>query len=167
MILNPLKILEDFNCPPHIIEHSKAVSLKALDISSNFMNKNRSNVDLEQIETGALLHDIGRSKTHTIKHAIVGAEILRCLNFPEEIVNITFKHVGAGIPSNEADKLGLPPGDYMPITLEEKIVAHADNLVDGTTEVDLYTVTEKWKKKFGKDHPAINRLKKLHNELFL
>ncbi len=167
MILNPLKILEDFNCPPHIIEHSKAVSLKALDISSNFMNKNRSNVDLEQIETGALLHDIGRSKTNTIKHAIVGAEILRCLNFPEEIVNITLKHVGAGIPSNEADKLGLPPGDYMPITLEEKIVAHADNLVDGTTEVDLYTVTEKWKKKFGKDHPAINRLKKLHNELFL
>jgi uncharacterized protein len=167
LILNPLKILENFNCPPHIIEHSKAVSLKAIDISSNFMDKNRSQVDLEQIETGALLHDIGRSKTHTIKHAIVGAEILRSINFPDEIVNITLKHIGAGIPSNEAEKLGLPPGDYMPFTLEEKIVAHADNLVDGTTEVDLYSVIEKWKKKFGNDHPAIHRVKKLHNELFM
>jgi uncharacterized protein len=166
LILNTLKILEKFNCPPHIIEHSKAVSLKAIDISSNFVDKNRSQVDLEQIEIGALLHDIGRSETHTIKHAIVGAEILRSINFPDEIVNITLKHIGAGIPSNEAEKLGLPPGDYMPFTLEEKIVAHADNLVDGTTEVELYSVTEKWKKKFGNDHPAIHRLKKLHNELF-
>ena len=27
------------------------------------------------------------------------------------------------------EELGLPPGDYMPSTLEEKIVAHADNMV--------------------------------------
>ncbi len=84
-----------------------------------------------------LLHDIGRTKTHTIKHAVVGAEILRNLNFPDEIVNITIKHIGAGIPPKEAEILGLPPGDYMPHTLEEKIVAHADNLVNGTIEVDI------------------------------
>jgi uncharacterized protein len=163
--LNPLTILKDFNCPPHIIEHSKAVSAKAQDMASNFMNKTGSSIDMEQIETGALLHDIGRTKTHTIKHAIEGAEILKSLKLPEEIIKITAKHIGAGIPLNEAKQLGLPPGDYMPHTLEEKIVAHADNLINGTIEVELEFVINKWEKIFGVDHPAIKRLKKLDNEL--
>ena len=167
MSLNPIRALKDFNCPPHIIEHSKAVSFKALDIAFNYKDKTGSHLDIFQIETGSILHDIGRTRTHTIKHAVVGAEILRNLNFPDEIVNITIKHIGAGIPPKEAEILGLPPGDYMPHTLEEKIVAHADNLVNGTVEVDIDFVMEKWEKMFGNNHPAIYRLKKLHNELIL
>ena len=165
MKLKSITTLKDFKCPNHIIEHSKAVSIKAQDMASNFMDKTGSSIDMEQIETGALLHDIGRTKTHTIKHAIEGAKILKSLNFPENIIKITTKHIGAGIPPNEANILGLPPGDYMPYTLEEKIVAHADNLINGTVEVDLDFVIEKWKKMFGKDHSAIIRLKKLHKEL--
>jgi uncharacterized protein len=165
--LNPIRTLKDFNCPPHIIEHSRAVSIKALDMAFNFKDKTGSHLDMFQIETGSILHDIGRTRTHTIKHAVVGAEILRNLNFPDEIVNITIKHIGAGIPPKEAEILGLPPGDYMPHTLEEKIVAHADNLVNGTIEVDIDFIMEKWKKIFGNNHPAIYRLKNLHNELIL
>ena len=82
-----------------------------------------------------------------------------------EIIKITTRHIGAGIPSKEAEVLGLPPGDYMPNTLEEKIVAHADNLINGTLEVDLDFVIKKWEKKFGKESSAIIRLKNLHNEL--
>jgi uncharacterized protein len=160
-----MTILKDFNCPSHIIEHSRAVSTKAQDMASNFMHETGSNVDMDLIVTGALVHDIGRTKTHTIKHAVEGAEILKSLNFPEEIIKITIKHIGAGIPPNEANILGLPPGDYMPHTLEEKIVAHADNLINGTIEVDLEFVIKKWEKIFNKDHPAINRLKQLHYEL--
>ncbi len=137
MSLNPIRTLKDFNCPPHIIEHSRAVSIKALDMAFNFKDMTGSHLNMCQIETGSILHDIGRTRTHTIKHAVVGAEILRNLNFPDEIVNITIKHIGAGIPPKEAEILGLPPGDYMPHTLEEKIVAHADNLVNGTIEVDI------------------------------
>jgi hypothetical protein len=37
--------------------------------------------------------------------------------------------VGAGILPGEAAALGLPDRDYMPSTVEEKIVCHADNLV--------------------------------------
>ena len=167
MSLNPIRTLKDFNCPPHIIEHSRAVSIKALDMAFNFKDKTGSHLDMFQIETGSILHDIGRTRTHTIKHAVVGAEILRNLNFPDEIVNITIKHIGAGIPPKEAEILGLPPGDYMPYTLEEKIVAHADNLVNGTIEVDIDFIIKKWKKIFGNNHPAIYRLKNLHNELIL
>ena len=63
--------------------------------------------------------------------------------------------------------LGLPPMDYMPLTFEEKIVAHADNLINGTLEVDLKFVIEKWGNKFGNNHPSITRLKKLHEEVVL
>lgn len=165
MSLNPLKTLKDSKCPPHIIEHSRAVSIKTLDMASNFTKSSRCPIDLELVKTGGLLHDIGRSRTHTIKHAVVGAEILKDLNFPVEIVNITLKHIGAGIPKEEAEILGLPPWDYMPVTIEEKMVAHADNLINGTKEVKLEFVTRKWKKMFGKNHPAISRLNKLHNEV--
>jgi uncharacterized protein len=163
--LKPLKTLQDFNCPPHIIEHSKTVSVKALDMAYNLMDNHGYTVDLQIIETGAILHDIGRTETHTIKHAIEGAKILTSLNFPKEIIDITRKHIGAGIPSKEAELLGLPPGDYMPNTLEEKIVAHADNLIMGTTEVNLDFVIVKWKKQFGDNHTSIYRIKKLHKEL--
>ncbi len=136
-------------------------------MASNFQKKSGSSVNLELITKGALLHDIGRSKTHTIRHAVVGAEILTQLDFPVEIVNITLNHIGAGIPRNEAIILGLPPMDYMPLTFEEKIVAHADNLINGTLEVDLKFVIEKWGNKFGNNHPSITRLKKLHEEVVL
>jgi len=34
------------------------------------------------------------------------------------------------LPAHEAKKLGLPAKDFIPETLEEKIVCHADNLTD-------------------------------------
>jgi uncharacterized protein len=113
------------------------------------------------------LHDIGRSKTHSIQHAVVGAEILSDLNFPECYINITLKHIGAGIPCGEAEELGLPKKNYIPSTIEEKIVAQADNLISGTDEVDLIFVLNRWADKFGINHPAINRIKKLHEDLLL
>jgi uncharacterized protein len=161
-----LKILKDINCPTNIIEHSKAVYKKAKDMASAFRYENGFDVDLELIETGAILHDIGRSTTHTIHHGVAGAEILKNLNYPLAVVNITARHIGAGIPQDEAEILGLPPGEYMPVTLEEKIVAHADNLINGTVEVDLDFVIRKWEKKMGKDHPSIKRLKKLDKDVF-
>jgi len=160
-----LKDLKGSGCPVNVIEHSKAVSKKAVEMAVNYSRINGINMDMVQIECGALLHDIGRSKTHTIKHAVVGAEILRKLNYPDSIVKITLKHVGAGIPQYEADKLGLEPGNYMPATIEEKIVAHADNLIRGTKEVGIDSVIIRWEKIFGKDHPVITRLKNLHKEL--
>ncbi|WP_424355072.1 TIGR00295 family protein [Methanobacterium sp. MBAC-LM] len=154
-----IKILNDLNCPDHLIKHCKAVCNKALKLSSNF------DVDIELVETGALLHDIGRSKTNGIDHAIVGAEILKDMGFPDSVANIALRHIGAGIPKEEALQLGLPPQDYIPITLEEKIVAHADNLTHWDKEVDLEFVIKKWKEKLGTDHPSIPRIIKLHREI--
>jgi uncharacterized protein len=162
-----LKALNDYNCPPNVVAHSKAVSKKAVKIAENYSKKTDATVDMEQVKYGALVHDIGRSKTHSIQHAVVGAEILSDLNFPECYINITLKHIGAGIPCDEAEELGLPKKNYIPSTIEEKIVAQADNLISGTDEVDLIFVLNKWVDKFGINHPAINRIKKLHEDLLL
>lgn len=154
-----LRVLKDLSCSPHIIEHSKAVSKKALSLSQRF------DVDFKLIKMGSILHDVGRSKTNDISHGIVGADILKKLGFPPEIVNITERHIGAGIPKEEAVLLGLPFQDFLPLTMEEKIVAHADNLIHGTREVELDFVIRKWKNNLGDHNPSLERLKKLHQEI--
>lgn len=86
-------------------------------------------VDKDLVTAGALLHDIGRSVDHSIMHAWYGAEIAERLGLPQSIVDIIRKHTGAGLDEQDVEEMGLPKADYMPRTLEEKIVAHADNLV--------------------------------------
>ena len=78
--------------------------------------------------------------------------------------SVTEKHIGAGITPDEAIENNLPDRNYIPETLEEKIVAHADNLVHGVTPVDLEFVIQKWTNKNMKKE-SIDRLIKLHNEL--
>ena len=108
---------------------------------------------------------MGRLKTQGIYHGIEGAKILEEHYFPQKVARIAEVHIGAGIPEEEAILLGLPPRDYMPLTLEEKLVAHADNLIHGTREVNLDFVIEKWRKNMGYNHPSIDRLINLDEEL--
>ena len=61
--------------------------------------------------------------------------------------------------------LGLPEKSYVPVTLEEKIVAHSDNLLSGTKPVDLEFVINKWRKNMDDPEENIKRLIKLDEEL--
>lgn len=155
-----LKILKQEETPENVIEHSKAVYKKAMVIAANFKN-----ADKDLIKKGALLHDIGRSKTHGISHAVEGAKIVKQYGYPEEVQNIVERHIGAGITEEESVKLGLPKKSYIPQTNEEKIVAHADNLLSGTKDVDIDFDIAKWKRKIDKPEENIKRLIELDNEL--
>lgn len=155
-----LKILKQEETPENVIEHSKAVYKKAMVIAANFKN-----ADKDFIKKGALLHDIGRSKTHGISHAVEGAKIVKQYGYPEEVQNIVERHIGAGITEEESVKLGLPKKSYIPQTIEEKIVAHADNLLSGTKDVDIDFDIAKWKRKIDKPEENIKRLIELDNEL--
>ena len=155
-----IKLLEKENTPENVICHCRAVCKKAMKIAVNF-----DDADKELIRKGALLHDIGRSRTHGIRHAIEGVEIARKYGYPVEVLNIIERHIGAGITAEEAAKLGLPEKSYVPETLEEKIVAHADNLISGTEEVSIDFVIEKWKRTIEDNEDNIERLMKLHDEL--
>ena len=158
-----LQLLVKSGCEKNVIEHCKTVSQLAVKIAKKLKN-NGFNVDLRLVEIGALLHDIGRSKTHTVHHAIIGANIAREAGLPEAIIRIIERHVGGGITSQEARKLGWPVRDYVPETLEEKIVCYADKLIEGNRQVPIERTIEKLAAELGENHPAIERIKRLHKE---
>ena len=131
-----IALLISTGCSPGVIEHCRAVAEYAkkiaLAISENAKRKEHPvNIDIDAVFLGALLHDIGRSKTHGIGHAVAGAKIAVENGLDDKIIKIIERHIGAGIPKEEASGLGLPEKDYLPVTIEEKIVAHADNLMFG------------------------------------
>ena len=150
--------------PSHVIEHCVNVTKIALRIGSQLIFRGHE-VDMRLVETGALLHDIGRSKTHEIDHAVVGAEIAREMGLPESLVDVIEVHIGAGIPAEEAVELGLPEKHFFAETLEEKIVAYADKLIMGRREVPFQATVDSFALKLGEDHPSIDRLWTLHNEM--
>ncbi len=158
--MDEIEFLKKEGTPENVIKHCIAVYKKAEKISANFPD-----ADKELIKTGALLHDIGRSKTHGIRHAVVGAEILRENNYSEDVIHIVERHIGVGISKREAEELKLPVKSYVPETIEEKIVAHADNLLKGDIEIDLDFVIEKWKRQIDNPDENIEKLIKLDYEL--
>jgi uncharacterized protein len=131
-----LKILEEAGCSDSVIEHCIAVSKLATEIG-NKLATDGADIDLALVEIGGLLHDLGRAKTHGIRHAIEGAAIAREMGIDNSVVEIIKKHIGAGITADEAIRLELPPDNYIPQTIEEKIVAHADNLIKGTMRISM------------------------------
>lgn len=124
-------------------------------------------VDVNLVHIGALLHDLGRARTHSIEHAIVGANIARSLHLPTSIVRIIERHIGSGITAAEASQLGLPKRSFLPRSLEEKIVLYADKLIKGNQELDFEEALTAFSMELGRvlGSPAIIRLKQLHSEL--
>jgi uncharacterized protein len=160
-----LKLLSEVGCSKRVIAHCKAVSALAVKFAKACESRGLT-VDVNLVEVGALLHDIGRSKTHGVDHAVVGVEIARSLNLPESIISIIECHIGGGISADEAKKLGLPVKDYFPVTLEEKLVSYADKLIAGSRVVPIERTIEQFARKLGDGHPAIDRIIRLHKELF-
>jgi len=164
-----LNLLHTEGASERVIKHCIAVSREASKIADKISKKGIA-VDLNLVEIGGLLHDLGRSKTHSIAHGIEGAKILRSLNlssdddkiFIEKLARICERHIGAGIAQDEAIMLGLGEKDYLPETIEEKIVAHADNLVDGDKVAGIEQTIENFEKKLGKGHKAVKRIVELN-----
>jgi len=159
-----LRLLSEAGCSGRVIDHCKAVSALAVKFAEA-CEKKGLNVNVALVEVGALLHDIGRSKTHGIDHAVVGVEIARSLSLPKSIVSIIECHIGGGITAEEAKELGLPMKNYFPTTLEEKIVAYADKLIEGCRVVPIEQTIEQFSRKLGENHFAIDRIISLHEEL--
>ena len=157
-------ILRKAGCSSKIIKHCEAVSSLAVKIALRFRYRGIP-IDLKVVEIGGLLHDIGRSKTHDVGHGAIGADLARSFDLPDTVVNIIERHIGAGIRKEEARKIGLPGRDFVPLTLEEKIVAYADKLVKGDHYISFDEALKDFSKELGPDHPAIKRFRKLHEEI--
>jgi uncharacterized protein len=152
-------LLEKEGCLPRLKKHVLAVSDYAVEIAAK-IKANGIDVDLDFIETAAILHDIGRCKTHGIMHGIEGCKILS--PYPD-YARVCERHIGAGIDHTEAVALGLPEKDYLPETLEEKIIAHADNLISGDKRVSINETIAHFEEKLGRGHPAVKRIQELND----
>jgi uncharacterized protein (TIGR00295 family) len=153
-----LALLKKYNVNQHVMEHVMAVHDYAMEIAAAV------ECDRGLVEAGSLLHDIGRSMSHGIDHAIIGAEILKKEGVDGRIVSIVERHIGAGLTAREAKKLGLPPKDYAPRTIEEKIVCHADNLIGSTERVSIRDTIAMAREKWFPE--SVDRLIKMHFDVF-
>lgn len=159
-----LEILAKAGCSPRVVEHCKTVSRFAVRVAKAFRKKG-FDVNIDLVEVSGLLHDIGRSKTHSVDHALIGAKIARSFHLPEQVARIIERHAGGGIPKDEAKKLGWPAKDYLPQTWEEKIVCYADKRIEGLKVVPIERALKPYTAHLGKNHPAVNRIKKLDAEI--
>ena len=157
-----LQFLRQSGCLNNVIKHCEAVAEIAVEIAKACEEKGLE-VDSALVETGALLHDIGRAKTHSVHHAVIGAEIAKSLSLPEPVILIIKRHVGGGITAKEARKLGWPRDIYIPQTLEEKIVSYADKLIEGSRRVPIERTIENLSRELPPS--SIARIRRLHQEM--
>lgn len=115
--------------------HSKAVAARALQICGRHPELY---LDWQFVEEAAMLHDIGIFKCNApgiqcfgqepyILHGRIGAELLRAEGYPRH-ARVCERHTGAGLSKEAIVKgnLPLPAADFLPETLEEKVICYAD-----------------------------------------
>lgn len=118
-----------------LIVHSKSVAELAVEIVASHPELG---ADASFVYEAAMLHDIGIFLTNApkifctgdkpyIMHSLLGAEILRTEGLEKHAL-VCERHTGAGISAIEIknQNLPLPNKDFIPISIEEKIVAYAD-----------------------------------------
>jgi uncharacterized protein (TIGR00295 family) len=153
-----LDILLAEGCKRNVIEHVCTVHSIAVEMAR------LSSANVQLVSAGALLHDLGRCRRHDIRHVSEGARIARDRSLPDALVKVIERHVAAGLTADEAKEFGLPPGVYMPETLEEKIVCHADNLVKGSGSIQ--TLDRAAEDMIHRGYPTTaERMRRMHAEL--
>ncbi|UCC93556.1 MAG: HDIG domain-containing protein [Thermoplasmata archaeon] len=124
-----LRMLKDAGVEQEVVDHSMLVEAIALGFARAINAKQTALIDEQRVTAGALLHDLGRAKTHDIEHVVWSVQLAQEKGIDPYVVEIVRKHVGGGLTPYDAEQLGLPAWNMMPNTWEEKVVNHADSLV--------------------------------------
>ena len=157
-----LNLLIENGCSNDVIIHCKKVAELAAETAETVKKKGLT-VDSRLVEVGALLHDIGRSKTHSVNHAVEGMKLAQAESLPDAVICIIKRHVGAGITAEEAEWLGWPKDNYVPQSLEEKIVCYADKCIGSDTRIPVEATIKQLHEQ--KLDDAAERVRKLHIEI--
>jgi uncharacterized protein len=108
-------------------------------------------IDIDLARAGALLHDVGVYRLYDpagnldganyIRHGILGYELLQEEGLPEAICRFASHHTGVGLTREDviAQRLPLPPADYLAETGEERLVMYADKFHSKKTPPVLLT----------------------------
>jgi uncharacterized protein len=131
-----LKLLSRYGGDSPWVRHCLAVS-RVADRVASLIARNHV-IDARLLTVGALLHDVGRYKTHDpVLHGVEGYRLLSDLGHEREAF-ICASHIFCGMPRHEAVLYGLPEKDFLPRTLEERLIP----LIDGVVELDRPTTVE-------------------------
>ena len=102
-------------------------------------------VDIGLVRAGSLLHDIGVYRLYDdagdldhanyIRHGLLGYELLLQEGLPEALCRFASHHTGVGLSREDvvAQRLPIPPADYLAETGEERLVMYADKFHSKTT----------------------------------
>ena len=153
-----LALHKKYGSNDRIVKHCKTVAGVSRVVAEELARKGKP-VDSRVVIAGALLHDIGRSRVQTVAHGLEGARILEGEGVDGNVVEVVRRHVGAGLDPAEAKALGLPDLDYIPRTLEERVVCFADKMVDSDVVRPFDGEVQRFVKK-GHDVERLLRLKK-------
>ena len=134
------KIIEKYYTPGTelyniFMRHSRDVTRRALQI---VYAHPELGADRQFVEEAAMLHDIGIFRCDApgicchgtepyLRHGLIGGEIMRSEGFQRH-ARVCERHTGAGLTREEIinQDLPLPHQDFLPETLEEKLVCYAD-----------------------------------------
>ena len=118
-----------------LIVHSEEVTRKSLAVVDHHPELG---ADRQLVSEAGMLHDIGifltdapriycYGKEPYLRHGYLGAELMRREGFPRH-ARVCERHTGAGLTAAEIleQHLPLPPRDFLPETVEEKIICYAD-----------------------------------------
>lgn len=146
-----------------VLKHSLVVKKLALEFADK-----HPNADRDFIVSASILHDIGRFDCppgkKTIFHGVRGGEILRKEGL-ERFALVAERHLGAGISKEDIVKQGLPlpRKDFLPVSIEEKIVTLADSLVAGVKRISLKEAAERFEREVSKE--VADRIIRLYDEV--
>lgn len=156
-----LKLLRKHHVQISIRHHSIEVANTAKELMRKIKNLEDLNINKDLVIIGALLHDIGRSRTHSLKHAYIGGKIIKSLGYPESLARICETHVLGGLDKEDAEEAGLPSKNFLPETLEEKIVCLADKLTMGKNRVTIEQRFKYWFSKYGRSELLLKSKKRV------
>ena len=148
--VNPLAILARHYDPASnlyrvLVIHSALVAAKALAIARSLLvRRGKTAVDLAFLGEAALLHDIGIGLCHApkifcegaepyVRHGVLGRDILENEGLPRHAL-VCARHTGAGLTREDVRRQGQPLADedYLPLSIEEKIICVADKFYSKT-----------------------------------
>jgi len=142
-----------------ISNHGLLVLGKSIDIIAK--KELYNDIDFDLVISGSLLHDIGAYKfmknfqkfqESYLEHGIIGGEILRKEGFKKEAL-IAERHIGSGLSKKYIveNNLPLPHRDFLPITLEQKLICYADKFHSKSGKKDDLESIREETKGFGKE----------------
>nr|MDO8081122.1 HD domain-containing protein [Candidatus Freyarchaeota archaeon] len=149
-----LELLRSHNVPRNIITHSLIVSRVAVFLAKE-LNKKGFNLNINEIEAAALLHDIKKidSLRSGTGHAHDAWLLLRKLGY-NEVAEIVKQHVFLD-QNNDSSKIK-----------EEEVVNYSDKRVRHSDIVTLKERFQYLKERYGKDEESIKVINNLERKAF-